>query len=191
MICPARLSRLTVETGLSAMTEPAAYSAFETLRDGRPIHVRALRPEDRDAMLAALDRTSKQSLFRRFFGPRREFSETEIHFFLDVDFVNHVAIVAEANENGGNAIIGGARFIRLDDRRAEVAFAVIDPYQGQGVGTILMCHIAALAGAAGLDELDAEVLPENKSMLKVMEKSGLPMTTKRESGVVHVALALV
>ena len=51
-------------------------------------------------MLAAIDRTSAQSLFRRFFGARREFSEKEIHFFLDVNFVDHVAIVAEIDESG-------------------------------------------------------------------------------------------
>jgi RimJ/RimL family protein N-acetyltransferase len=55
---------------------------------------------------------------------------------------------------------------------------------------MLMRHIAALARQAALRELVAEVLPENTPMLKVMEKSGLPMTTKRESGVVHVTLAL-
>jgi RimJ/RimL family protein N-acetyltransferase len=172
------------------MTEPADYSASATMRDGRPIHIRALRPDDRNAMLAAVARTGTQSLFRRFFGARREFSETEIRFFVNVDFVDHVAIVAEIEEGGKPAIVGGARSIRLDTRTAEVAFAVIDPYQGQGLGTILMRHIAALAREAGLRELVAEVLPENTPMLKVMEKCGLHMTTSRAAGVVHVTLAL-
>lgn len=169
---------------------PADYSALETLRDGRPLHIRALRPQDRDAMLAAVARTGTQSLFRRFFGARRNFSETEISFFINIDFVDHVAIVAEVHEDGKPVIVGGARFIKLDTEKAEVAFAVIDPYQGQGLGTILMRHIAALARAAGLHELVAEVLPENTPMLRVMEKSGLSMTTRREPGVVHVTLAL-
>lgn len=173
------------------MTEPASYSASEMLRDGRPIRIRALHPEDRDAMLKAVSRTGTQSLFRRFFGARREFSETEIRFFLDVDFVDHVAIVAEVNEDGKPAIVGGARFIRTGAGTAEVAFAVIDPYQGQGIGTILMRHIVSLARTtANLHELVAEVLPENTAMLKVMEKSSLPMITRREAGVVHVTLAL-
>lgn len=90
------------------------------MRDGRPVHIRALHPQDRDAILAAVARTGKQSLSRRFFGARREFSED-----------------------------------------------------------------------AGLRELFAEVLPENTPMLKVMEKSALPMTTKQDSGVVHVSLTLV
>jgi RimJ/RimL family protein N-acetyltransferase len=173
------------------MTEPASYSAFEMLRDGRPIRIHALHPKDRDAMLKAVSRTGTQSLFRRFFGARREFSETEIRFFLDVNFVDHVAIVAEVEEDGKPAIVGGARFIRTCAGTAEVAFAVIDPYQGQGIGTILMRHIVSLARAtADLHELVAEVLPENTAMLKVMEKSSMPMITRREAGVVHVTLAL-
>lgn len=141
-------------------------------------------------MLEAVKRTSAKSLFRRFFGPRREFSENEIRFFLNVDFVNHVAIIAEIDENGKAAVVGRARFIKLDAETAEMAFAVIDPYQGHGIGKMLMHHIAVLARAAGIRKLVAEVLPENTPMLKVMEKSGLPMTTRRESKVVHVALAL-
>lgn len=172
------------------MTSLADYLASETLRDGRTIKIRALHPEDRDAMLAAVARTGAQSMFRRFFGARRHFSESEIRFFLNIDFVRHVAIVAEIDESGKKTIIGGARFVKLDDSRAEVAFAVIDPYQGQGIGTILMRHIADLARAAGLRNLVAEVLPENTPMLKVMERSGLPMTTRREAGTVHVTLAL-
>lgn len=147
-----------------------------------------MRPGDRDALLAAVERTGTQSLFRRFFAVRREFSEKELDFFLNIDFVNHVALVAEAD--GGQAIIGGGRYIVTEPGRAEIAFAVIDDYQRQGLGSILMRHLGELARAAGLHELSAEVLPENTPMLKVFEHSGLPMTTRREPGVVHVTLAL-
>jgi len=53
------------------MIEAAAYSAVETLRDGRSVTIRALKPEDRSAMLSAVGRVSAQSLYRRFFGPKR------------------------------------------------------------------------------------------------------------------------
>jgi GNAT superfamily N-acetyltransferase len=71
-----------------------------------------------------------------------------------------------------------------------VAFAVIDRYQGQGIGTALMGQLAEIARAAGLRELIAEMLPENIPMLKVFEKSGLRLSTKREAQVVHVVLEL-
>jgi GNAT superfamily N-acetyltransferase len=78
----------------------------------------------------------------------------------------------------------------VEPGKAEVAFVVIDQYQGQGIGAALMRHLAAIAGAAGLQELIAEVLEENLPMLKVFEKSGLPMTATREHEVVHVTLRL-
>ena len=67
---------------------------------------------------------------------------------------------------------------------------MVDQYQGQGLGAALMHHLAAIAQAAGLKELIAEVLPDNVPMLKVFEKSGFPVDMKREPQVVHVAIHL-
>ena len=118
-------------------------------------------------MLAAVGRTGSQSLQRRFFVVKRGFSEKEIAFFMNIDFSNHVALVALADEDGRKAIIGGGRYILTEPSKAEIAFVVIDAYQGQGVGTLLMRHLAAIARGAGLKELIAEVLPENAAMRKV------------------------
>ena len=172
------------------MSETAGYSAVELTRDGRPVEIRALRPDDRAELLAAIGRTSTQSLFRRFFAAKRGFTDQEIEFFLHVDFINHVALVAVMEEDGRPAIVGGGRYIVLQPGKAEVAFAVIDRYQGQGIGTALMRQLAEIARAAGLRELIAEMLPENIPMLKVFEKSGLRLSTKREAQVVHVVLEL-
>jgi RimJ/RimL family protein N-acetyltransferase len=172
------------------MSETAEYSAVELLRDGRRVEIRALRPDDRDDLIAAVGRTSDRSLYRRFFGARRGFSEREIAFFVNVDFVNHVALVAVADEGGRRLIVGGGRYVVVQPGKAEVAFAVVDRYQGQGIGATLMRHLAAIARTAGLDELIAEVLPDNIAMLKVFEKSGLRVSTRREPRVVHVALGL-
>jgi RimJ/RimL family protein N-acetyltransferase len=176
---------------LPAMLEAAKYSAIESLRDGRRMEIRALRPEDKTDMLGAIDRTSAQSLYRRFFGAKRDFSEKEIAFFLNIDFTNHVALVAVIEEEGGRAvIIAGGRYVAVRPGVAEVAFAVIDDYQGQGIGAALLRHLATIARGAGLNEFTAEVLPDNIAMLKVFEKSGLKFRTKREAGAVHVALQL-
>ena len=170
------------------MIEPASYSAIQTLREGRKIEIRALRPQDRDGLTSAVARVGKESLYRRFFAGKREFSETEVSFFVDVDFVNHVALVAVAKEGDQAAIVGGGRYVVVRPGQAEVAFAVIDEYQGQGIGAALMRHLGAIARHSGLRELIAEVLSENVAMLKVFEKSGLEMSTKREGAVVHVSL---
>lgn len=171
------------------MIEAASYSAIQTLRDGRKIQIRALRPQDRDGLTSAVARVGKESLYRRFFAGKREFSEKEVSFFVDVDFVNHVALVAVVKE-GQATIVGGGRYVVVRPGQAEVAFAVIDEYQGQGIGAALMRHLGAIARHSGLRELIAEVLSENVPMLKVFEKSGLEMSTKREGAVVHVSLRI-
>jgi RimJ/RimL family protein N-acetyltransferase len=173
-----------------AMVEASKYSAVEELRNGRRVEIRALRPDDRADLLAAVGRTGAESLFRRFFAAKRRFSEKEIAFFLNVDFVNHVALVAVMEEGERPVIVGGGRYIVVQPGKAEVAFAVVDPYQGQGIGLTLMHHLAAIARSSGLRELVAQVLPENPAMLGVFEKSGFGLSTERGSGVVHVTVRL-
>jgi GNAT superfamily N-acetyltransferase len=168
----------------------ANYSKIESLRDGRRCEIRALRPEDRDGMLAAVGRIGTESLYRRFFGVKREFSEKETAFFINVDFVDHVALVAVVQEDGKPVIVAGGRYVVAGPGKAEVAFAVIDEYQGQGIGTTLMRHLVSIARHAGLRELVADVLPDNNQMLGVFQNCGLAMSTKRQSGNLHVTLQL-
>jgi RimJ/RimL family protein N-acetyltransferase len=172
------------------MVDAANYIATERLRNGSSLQIRSLRPSDREEMLAAVQRLSKEALYRRFFAPKRSFSDREIEFYLNVDFKSHVALVAVLPEGGRQIIVGGSRYIVTRPGTAEVAFAVDDPHQRLGIATRLIVHLIVVARAAALDEFIAEVLPENVPMLKVFERCGLPMTTRRERGVVHVTIAL-
>src|SRR3954471_14506974 len=165
------------------------YSAVESLRDGRRIEIRALRPEDRAGLISAIGRVGESSLTRRFFAAKRHFSEKEIAFFVDVDFVTHVALVA-VTDQGKGAIVAGGRYVVVRPGCAELAFAVTDEYQGQGLGLLLMRHLTTIARRAGLHEFLAEVLAENRPMIRVFERSGLPLATWRDGAVIHVTLAL-
>ena len=95
-----------------------------------------------------------------------------------------------AEEDGKPVIAGGGRYVVIKPGQAEVAFAVIDQFQGQGIGSALLRHLSSLARKAGLREFVAEVLPENAAMLKVFVKSELEVTTRRESQSIHVVLRL-
>jgi RimJ/RimL family protein N-acetyltransferase len=169
---------------------PATYSAREQLRDGRPIEIRALRPSDEAGMLDAINHTNAESLRRRFFVTKRAFSDNEKAFFMNADFLNHVALVAEIDEGGRRAIVGGGRYIVIEPGEAEIAFVVIDDYQGNGLGTLLMRHLAVIARAAGVKELIADVLPENAAMRKVFSKFGFEARRGNDPQVVRLALAL-
>ena len=168
----------------------ANYSVREQLRDGRPLEIRALRPSDEADMLAAIDRTGAASLQRRFFVTKRGFSEKEKAFFMNTDFVNHVALVAVIDEAGSPAIVGGGRYVVTKPGEAEVAFVVIDAFQRQGIGALLTQHLAGLARAAGLRELVAEVLPENMAMRRVLGKFGFRAARSLDPQVIHLTLPL-
>ena len=168
----------------------AAYRAAEVLKDGRSATIRAFQPRDREALIEAFGRTGDDSRYRRFFTSKRSLTEGEIKFFVEVDFVTHVALVAEVGGNGQRVIAGGGRYVVCAPGSAEVAFMVDDAHQGLGIGSLLMRHLVACARTAGLKTLVAEVLPENKAMLKVFERAGLAVQTRRESGVAHLDMRL-
>lgn len=171
------------------MLDPSHFSAIETLGNGREIEIRAQRPQDRKDLEAAIVRMSDESLYRRFFLAKHHFSEKEAEHFLNIDFVNHVALVAVAHENSKRAIVGAGRYVFIERGTAEVAFGVVDEYQGQGIGAVLMRTLSSIARQAGLNELIAEVLASNGAMLRVFEKSGLKMHVEREDSVLHVLLS--
>jgi GNAT superfamily N-acetyltransferase len=168
----------------------SGYSAFETLRDGRRVEIRALRAADRADLLEAFGRMSDQSRYYRFFAPKRALTVSEIAYFTDVDFVKHVALVAVVDAPDRRLVVGGGRYIVTQPGGAELAFGVDDAHQGLGIASALLRHLAAIARAAGLDELHAEVLAGNTPMLKVFGRCGLAVTTAGASGAVHVTLHL-
>ncbi len=176
--------------GVQRVGETSEYRAVETLRDGRKITIRAQQPQDRDALLEAFQRTGDEARYRRFFSPKRALSDGEIARLTDVDFEKHVALVAELSVGGRGAIAGAGRYIASRPGCAEVAFMVDDGHQGLGIGSLLMRHLVVLARAAGLSALEAEVLADNTAMLKVFERAGLALRTRRDGGVLHLQMAL-
>lgn len=152
--------------------------------------IQALKERDQADLITAVGRASAQSLYRRFLGVKREFSAKEIAFFTKVDCVTHVALIAKVDEAGRSVIVGGGRYVVVQPGTAELAFAVIDEYQGRGVGTALMSHLIILARNAGLRELVADVLSDNIAMMTVFRRSGLHLGTTRNGGLLHVTLSL-
>jgi len=165
--------------------DASAYVAHEALPDGRALEIRACAPADRDGLLAALDGMSDRSIQLRFFAPKRKFSESELAYYTKPDFAGHVALVAEL----AGRIVGGARYV-ISGEGAEVAFAVVDDCQGLGLGTRLLRHLVTIARARGIARFVAEVLPDNRAMLRVFARSGFRSTTTRHPDALHIELQL-
>jgi RimJ/RimL family protein N-acetyltransferase len=100
-------------------------------------------------------------------------------------------VVGFGGKKGENRIVAEARLVESDDGKAgEVAFLVDENYQGSGVGSYLMTLLVDEGKKRMLEALYAEVLPDNQPMIKVFEKSGLPLKSNLDGGVYHITLSL-
>jgi len=166
-----------------------AYAADEVLRDGAPIHIRAITPSDKDLLFEHFSGLSPDSRYTRFFGAKRTLTLAELAGFTELDFDNQVGLTATMIQGGRERFIGIGRYFRTQDRtRAEVAFAVLDEYQGRGIATLLLEHLRRIAHQTGVEEFVADVMASNRHMLDVFRDSGFQRTSLSEGGVVHVSL---
>ena len=176
------------------MMDAGDYKVQETLKNGLRVTVRAIRPDDRDALVAAFKELEARTVYLRFFGPKKEISPRELKEAVEVDFVRTVALVACLPDGAGEKIIGGGRFVAVGNadppESAEVAFVVEEDYQGLGIASMTLRHLARIAMDKGIKEFQAEVLEENKAMLAVFGRSGFPMKLEYAEGVAHVTLLL-
>jgi acetate---CoA ligase (ADP-forming) len=159
------------------MPSAASYSADALLRDGTSVHVRAIRPDDKERLQTHFHRLGPESVYYRFFGAKKELGADDLRRFTELDFDRHVGLVALRRNAGGEEFLAVARYIRLGEtpdarQRAEMAVAVADTAQGQGLGTLLLEHLARLAARSGVGELVAYVLPDNHRMIDMLRHSG-------------------
>ena len=171
------------------------YSRHEKLRDGSTIVIRAIRPDDRVRLLEHFKSLSDESIYFRFSGLKRALTEADLDYYTRLDFADHVGLAAVITENGRERFIGVGRYIvkasgDQDLKRAEVAFAVLDSYQGRGIGTLLLEHLAAIGRERGIREFVAEVMGANTKMIDVFEHSGFKVHQSREPGDVQVTFPI-
>src|SRR5215831_7201108 len=134
--------------------DPRHLAVDRVLHDGGSIHVRAIRDDDKQRLIDHFSQLSARSVYFRFFRAKRQLTDAEVRQFTELDFDRHVGLVATLGTDRDEKIIGVGRYYRVDSppgepRRAEVAFAVADAYQGRGIATILLEHLAEIARAAG------------------------------------------
>jgi succinyl-CoA synthetase alpha subunit/RimJ/RimL family protein N-acetyltransferase len=155
------------------------------LRDGSTVHVRPVRPDDREALKRFLERLSPDSRSLRFFSLGVNL-EGAADWAADVDYDLRFGLVALGGTR--QAVVGHATWSRddPDDDHAEVAFEIADAYQGNGLGTILLAHLADAAQERGVSAFEAEVLPHNHRMAEVFRESGFAVRTRSGPDVLRV-----
>jgi acyl-CoA synthetase (NDP forming)/RimJ/RimL family protein N-acetyltransferase len=191
-----------------AGTYPGELECDVLLSDGRSARLRAVRPVDGPLLRLFGARLSRETVYFRFFAPRKEISDEEIRHLVTVDYQDRLALVAFVDRE----LVAVARYDRLPAQgegglpgsvagttdgpvpqvvgEAEVAFVVRDDHQGRGLGTVMLEHLASAAVARGIGRFVADVLPDNHRMLAVFRSAGFDEQALLDSGVIRVTLEL-
>ena len=170
------------------------YAEDIELLDGRRVRLRPIRSTDKALLAAGFRRLSPQSRYRRFLSTRQDLTERELRYLTELDGIDHFAICAtRPGTNGAEEGIGVARFIRLPDQPsvAEPAVTILDDWQHQGLGTILLERLAEAAAERGVERFRARVLGSNAPIRALLDELGTAASTRYEGEqlVVEVALA--
>jgi len=166
---------------------PASTAFDALLTDGRVVQVRPIEPTDADRLLKFHESLSPETTRLRFFAVHPYLNDTELTRFTTVDHHDREALVALVED----ALIGVARYDREPGTdEAEVAFVVADAWQGSGVGSLLLEHLAARARTEGVTRFVADTLSENRRMQNVFANSGLAPARSWDRGVEHLVMPL-
>jgi GNAT superfamily N-acetyltransferase len=175
----------------SAHLYPDWIATKHTFKGDVEVRFRAIKPSDEEEMRRLFYRFSDEAVYYRYFSPIKAMPHAKMQEYVNVDFSQTMPIVGLVSNSGEGHIIAEARFVRERHRPyAEVAFVVDEEYQGLGIATYLFKRLILLAKKQGLKGFTADVLATNKGMMKVFEKSGLPIKAKMEYGIYNLTISL-
>jgi acetyl coenzyme A synthetase (ADP forming)-like protein len=172
---------------MTAATYPAQFEADVVLRTGHTLHVRPIRAEDRDRLLAFYGRLSPETLHARFFDLCSA-QRAVVYSPAVVDYALEFGVIGES---AGDIVAVAHYFVsRQEPKVAEVAFAIADAVQGVGVGTKLLEVLVAAARAQGVERFEADVLADNRRMLDVFTCMGFAVATAISAGTIHLSFPI-
>ncbi len=163
---------------------PREREADIVLRDGSTVHVRPVRGDDEQAIRTFLESISPESIGFRFFGAPNLTWATA--WSIDVDYADRFALVAVSGAQP--TVIAHVAYVRTNSNTAEIAFLVADAWQGRGISTILLAHLAGIAEQHGITTFTAEVLPHNHRMIEVFRESGFPVDMRATPDAIAIEL---
>jgi acetyltransferase len=163
------------------------------LKDGTPVIIRPICPEDADHLQDTFDHLSMETIYLRFLSFKKELPDEEARYLATVDYDKRMAFVGVCLKNGRDIVIGVARYALLDTKHpkiAESAVVVQDEYQGRGLGKLLLRRLVLYAYAKGIHHLRGNLQVGNNRMLDLVKHSGLPYKTHFVDGIWQVDIDL-
>jgi acyl-CoA hydrolase/GNAT superfamily N-acetyltransferase len=173
---------------------PENIACTHTFKDHLRIHFRAIKPSDEDEMRRLFYRFSDQAVYYRYFSPIKTMPHDRMQEYVNVDYRSVMSIVGVIEESGREMIVAEARYARRKDkdrRYADTAFIVDESYQGRGVATFLFNLLIRVARENGVEGFTADVLADNKSMLKVFEKAPFPVQAVLAYGAYELTIPFI
>jgi acetyltransferase len=176
---------------------PTQYVSREELRDGTPVTIRPIRPEDEPLMVKFHETLSEQSVYMRYFHMMKLDQRTAHERLTRICFIDYdreMALVAEHTdpETGEREIMGVSRLSRHGavPEEAEVSVLVSDRFQRRGIGTLLLNRILEVGRAEDLSRITAEILFDNHAMQHISRELGFHLRRDAEEMVVKADLDL-
>lgn len=161
-----------------------SYEEAVHLMDGQRVHLRLMRPSDKEMLREGFENLSPDSRYARFMATKSKLTEGELRYLTEVDGVDHFALGAirrrfVSKDEG----VGSARFVRLTDQpdTAEPAVTVLDGFQGKGLGAILLQRLIEAAWERDVRWFVTELLAENTASKRMFESLS-PEVKFRHSG---------
>jgi len=177
---------------LSLRPYPEEFVRQVRMRDGTPITLRPIKPEDEPLWLALLSSCSRESIYSRF----RYFFFWQSHDvasrYCYIDYDRELAIVAEAGDGPDRKLVGVGRLVAEPGRAsAEYAVLVEDAWQDKGLGGLVTDDCLGIAKEWGVRKVTAITTTDNPRMIAVFEKRGFRIVNDLESSLVEVSKDLV
>jgi acetyltransferase len=162
---------------------PAEHEQQATLEDGTKVFIRPVKPEDAPLFISFFDRLSRTSIYFRFFRLVKKLEPDMLARFTQTDYDREVALVALDQTDGREQMLGVARVMGdPDGLSGEFAVIVGDPWQGKGIGAVLLKKCLDIARSKGFETITGFVLSENKGMLSLGKKLGFTKQKSVECG---------
>jgi RimJ/RimL family protein N-acetyltransferase len=149
------------------------YSDVLRLRDGRPLTLRFVEPDDAEALQRYFRSLSERSRYNRFLGAMSELPKTLLQQFSHVGEGDSFSVIATVMREGIETIVGEARYAFDSDTGSfEFGLSIDDNWQGQGIGSALLGNLQCRAAAFGANRLFGDTLRSNAAMIGLARKSG-------------------